>query len=143
MFKILKVKNLSYEKKVYARITFNGWRTSFDLDAMYLRPDSAQPNMFDSFGFCIIIPDKSTLVSSSSLYGITPSTSIGGLSISGGGVGGGSGVTSSGASSSSSKMDDCFCRIEFALCTRQNGLDYWDNNGGDNYKFQCFYNITS
>lgn len=114
---IAKVRNLSFEKRVFARITFNSWRTHYDLDAMYLRPDNTQPNQFDSFGFCIIIPEKSLLVSSSSLFG--------------------------GSSGTSGKMDDCFCRIEFALCCQQGGNEFWDNNGGENYKFQCFYNIKS
>lgn len=113
---IVKVKNLSFKKRVFARVTFNNWKSNFDMDAMYLRADEMAPNSYDFFGFCIIIPDKSTLVSSSSVFG---------------------------GKQSASPFDDCICRIEFALCCEQNGVSYWDSNGGENYKFQCFFNISN
>ncbi|CAF0942680.1 unnamed protein product [Brachionus calyciflorus] len=113
---IVKVRNLSYDKHVYARITINNWKSFYDLDAIYIRSDknsskdkinSQQLVTYDYFGFCIVIPEKTNL----------PVMTV-----------------------DSKPFDDCTLRVEFALCCIQNGSEFWDNNCGDNYKFQCFYN---
>jgi hypothetical protein len=92
---IVKVKNVSFEKKIIARISFNSWQSFYDLEAIYVRSD--EHKVFDYFGFCIVIPMTSKQIT----------------------------------------------RIEFALCYTTldgRGQTYWDNNGGENYKFQCFFN---
>ena len=112
---IIRVKNLSFKKRVYARISFNNWKSFYDLDAIYIRSDmykttSLNPNQHDYFGFCILIPEKAS--------------------------------TSSGESQAK-PIDDCTLRIEFAICYKQDGVEHWDNNSNENYKFQCFFNKTS
>ena len=138
---IIKVKNVSFEKRVFARISFNNWKTFYDLDAIFIRSDagnslkmSSSPSQsqavfgFDYFGFCIVIPDKSSS---------SPPSSINENSVASGSTG----------TAPTHPLDDCIVRIEFALCY-QVGVDdsaqsYWDNNGGENYKFQCFFNKTN
>ncbi|RNA38958.1 phosphatase 1 regulatory subunit 3B-like [Brachionus plicatilis] len=111
---IVRVRNLSYEKRVYARITINNWASFYDLDAIYIRSDknskeklSNQPIVYDYFGFCVLVPERANFLSNL----IDPKP-----------------------------FEDCTLRVEFALCCTQNGISYWDNNAGENYKFQCFYN---
>lgn len=89
---IIKVKNISFQKRVFARISFNLWQTFADLDAIYVRSSSSQDA--DYFGFCVVIPRNLKIT-----------------------------------------------RIEFAVCLKiERDLTFWDNNGGENYKFQCFFN---
>lgn len=114
---IIRVRNLAYEKRVFARITINNWTSFYDLDAIYIRSDksfkeklSNQTIIYDYFGFCILVPEKSSFP----LHLID-----------------------------SKPFDDCTLRVEFALCCLQNGISYWDNNAGENYKFQCFYNKSN
>ena len=131
---VIKVKNVSFEKRVFARITFNNWKTFYDLDAIFIRSENSQAKYssspssssttlsYDYFGFCILIPDKNSAQ-------VFNENSIGASA---------SGVTAR-------PLDDFIVRIEFALCYEQNdtGQSYWDNNGGENYKFQCFFNKSS
>jgi hypothetical protein len=141
---IIKVRNLHYVKRVYARITFNNWKTHYDMDAMYIKSDPnpstpitqihhlhghgafggsssnlvvhahPRPYNYDYFGFCILLPEKNDQTTKL----INP------------------------LSSSPFASDDCTLRVEFALCFQwDNGKNTaWDNNSGENYKFQCFYN---
>lgn len=112
---IIKVKNVSFEKRVYARISFNSWKSFYDLDAIYMRSETSPRVSYDYFGFCILIPEKSAVANNASSENST-------------------GVAQR-------PLDDCNLRIEFALCYQINGATcHWDNNGGDNYKFQCFFN---
>jgi hypothetical protein len=127
---IIKVKNVSFEKRVFARISFNNWKTFYDLDAIFIRSETIQNNKFSSsppsmstnydyFGFCIVIPEKNSLTLLNE-----NSTVVGGTR----------------------PLDDCIVRIEFALCYQVNddtNQSFWDNNGGENYKFQCFFNKTN
>ena len=113
---MVKVKNISFSKKVYGRITFDSWKSSFDLNAGYVRNDTMDienssefsylnKSKHDYFGFCIIIPEKSN-------NAVKPTS-----------------------------KSDSTVRIEFALCYQlSDNESYWDNNLGQNYKFQCFYN---
>ncbi len=120
---MVRVKNVCFEKQVFARITFNNWKSWYDLDAFYVKsetvpgvgsPKSAGQS-FDYFGFCIVIPERTSL-SSDNTSSLNPS-------------------------GSRAIMDDCIYRIEFALCFRENQhVEHWDNNAGENYKFQCFFN---
>lgn len=117
---VVKVKNLSYNKRVFARITFNNWKKYHDLEAIYVKSDPlniSQKNLLnqtysnDYFAFCIIIPEKNNTILLNENPKQTP-------------------------------IEECTLRIEFALCFEQNGLPHWDNNSGENYKFQCFYNMN-
>ena len=111
---IVKVKNICYKKRVFARITFNNWKNCYDLDAIYtkseslsyksiLRSNEAKQKLsflYDYFGFCIILPEKQ------------------------------------------SDFEENKLRIEFALCFETGQTSFWDNNLGENYKFKCFYNTS-
>ncbi len=110
---IIKVRNLSYKKRVFARISFNNWKSFYDLDAIYIRSDmhKTNPNQHDYFGFCILIPEKASSTSSSEAQ--------------------------------TKPIEDCTLRIEFAICYKQDAVEHWDNNSGENYKFQCFFNKTN
>ena len=94
---IVRVKNICYEKNIYARITFNNWKSNYDLNAFYIKSEGNTmsnknfSNSFDYFGFCIIIPEKSSLSSDNS-------------------------VNKQSSTVASSGLDDCIYRIEFALC---------------------------
>jgi hypothetical protein len=123
---IVRVKNICYEKRVYARITFNNWKTSYDLTAFYINSETIQTTRshsqtFDYFGFCIIIPERSSLSSDNNNNSNMQPARV------------------------SSSLEDCIYRIEFALCfeEKQSKTCHWDSNGGENYKFQCFFNKTS
>ncbi len=106
---MIKVKNISFQKNVFARITMDDWKSSYDLNAVYVKSesqkietenaDSSGFSSFDFFGFCLIIPEK---------------------------------VQENGKETT--------LRIEFALCFEGGTYEtFWDNNSGQNYKFQCFY----
>lgn len=110
---IVKVRNLSFEKRVFARISFNNWKSFYDLDAIFIRTDKgpkdkATSHVYDFFGFCIIIPEKS---SEPMIF-----------------------------DPEAKQVEERTLRIEFALCCVQNAVTFWDSNFGENYKFQCFYN---
>lgn len=115
---MIKVKNISFHKRVFARITLNQWKTYYDLNAVYVKSENKKasfdnPNApaiikesFDYFGFCLIIPDKSEA-----------------------------------CLNNLQTNEDSTIRIEFALCFESSSTEtYWDNNYDQNYKFQCFYN---
>jgi protein phosphatase 1 regulatory subunit 3A/B/C/D/E len=116
---MVKVHNISFHKRVFARITLNQWKSYYDLNAVYVKSesqktkntwnDSYQNVSFDFFGFCLIIPDKSN--------------------------------TSYKNPQEKSLVDDSTIRIEFALGFETDNQSHWDNNFGQNYKFQLFYNI--
>ena len=114
---LVKVKNLCYQKRVFARITFNNWISYYDLDALYVRSQSSELPSFgknkitrsadhDFFGFCILFPEKKIENNSKSRR----------------------------------SFEDCVVRCEFAICYCWQTNTHWDNNFGENYKFQCFYN---
>lgn len=127
---MVRVKNMCFDKKVFARTTFNNWKTSFDLNAIYVKSENMaiQPKSTtesrplisnasgsnDFFAFCIIIPDRN------SIPNITDGTNKQLIS-----------------------ADEFTLRIEFALCYVTSNNTYWDNNLGQNYKFQCFFNRNS
>ena len=133
---MVRVRNLSFKKRVFARITFNNWKSSFDLNAIYVKsenftiqlrnqtnspadahpnhPTSSAPCSNDFFSFCIIIPDKNSILQNKENI-----------------------------NRQASAADEFSLRIEFALCYETPSNTYWDNNLGQNYKFQCFFNRTS
>ncbi len=112
---VIKVKNLSYDKRIFARLTFNNWKKYNDLEAIYVKSESSKSSSvtiphysYDYFAFCIIIPEKSNAVTDSK----------------------------------HSAIEECTLRIEFALCYEESNNTHWDNNFNENYKFQCFYNMS-
>jgi hypothetical protein len=126
---MVRVRNICFEKSVFARITFNNWKSFYDLSAFFIKSETVaatgtsppfrsggQQQTFDYFGFCIIIPERTSLLNDNSSSSITSGAKV-------------------------SFKDDCIYRIEFALCLRDNRrVEHWDNNAGENYKFQCFFN---
>ncbi len=74
----------------------------------------------DYFGFCILLPDKNPN-SNTDLSGQPSASSV---------------------STTPSAFDEYTLRVEFAICYEwdHGAHSSWDNNAGDNYKFQCFYN---
>ncbi|XP_060076904.1 protein phosphatase 1 regulatory subunit 3B-like isoform X2 [Ylistrum balloti] len=53
----VKVKNISFEKNVFVRCTFDSWETSEDIVATYVPNSSKQSgNLFDTFSFEIEVP---------------------------------------------------------------------------------------
>ena len=129
-----RVRNLSFDKRVFARITFNNWKSSFDLNAIYVKSEqlSVQPRSstalvergsplntiaagsHDFFSFCIIIPDKNSIL-----------------------------LNKDHINKQATAADEFSLRIEFALCYETPNNINWDNNLGQNYKFQCFFNRNS
>lgn len=118
---VVKAKNLSYHKRIFARVTFNNWKKHTDLEAIYVKSDNltlqqktaplnAPVYSNDYFAFCVIIPEKNSAVFNEN--------------------------------QKPSAIEECTLRIEFALCYEESGRSHWDNNNGENYKFQCFYNMN-
>jgi len=133
---IIKVRNLAYNKRVFARISMNNWKTYHDLDAMFVNSDHAPTSTHSN------VPTQSTLHLPTSAMStdafiplvneshLMPSYSYDyfGFCII---------IPDKGT------MDDYTLRIEFALCFVCDNTTYWDNNAGENYKFQCFFNKNS
>ncbi|KAF8790131.1 protein phosphatase 1 regulatory subunit 3C-like [Argiope bruennichi] len=89
----IKVKNLSYEKNVFVRITFDRWMSHVDVKAGYVKPTTkvsakADLGKYDNFSF------SAKIEPSAIKYGV----------------------------------------IEFCVCLECDGNQYWDNNGGINYR---------
>lgn len=113
---MIKVRNITFKKRVFARVSLNNWSSFHDLNAVYVKSENQKEKMgnqsfqncsFDFFGFCLIIPDRSV-------------------------------------SKESGEDERIDTRIEFALCYEGADFEsYWDNNDGQNYKFQCFFNKRS
>lgn len=133
---IIKVRNLAYNKRVFARISMNNWKTFHDLDAMFVNSDHAPTSTHSN------VPTQSTLhlptsamqtdafvplVNESHLMPNYSYDYFGFCII----------IPDKGT------MDDYTLRIEFALCFVCDNTTYWDNNAGENYKFQCFFNKNS
>ncbi len=63
---MIKVRNISFQKNVFARVTMNDWKSSYDLKAVYVKSERQKTKTegvdsfcsFDFFGFCLIIPEK-------------------------------------------------------------------------------------
>ncbi len=83
----VKVKNVSFEKSVKLRVTFDTWKSHTDEDCVYMK-DTYPTSYSDTFSFHVSLPGD-----------LRPHE-----------------------------------RVEFAVCYEAAGREYWDNNGGDNYK---------
>ncbi|XP_022251611.1 protein phosphatase 1 regulatory subunit 3C-B-like [Limulus polyphemus] len=84
----VKVKNLSFEKEVFIRITFDRWLSYQDAPAMFVPHGMECSSSYDTFSFSAAIP------------------------------------------SSAAKFEV----IEFCVCFKNQTSEFWDNNGGSNYK---------
>lgn len=83
----VKVRNLSYNKEVFVRITSDGWRTHEDAFCTYVRNTPAAQGvtvLYDTFSFRLTLPPRSR-------------------------------------------------RLEFCVCYRCDGSEFWDNNNSKNY----------
>ena len=54
----IKVKSLSFEKQVFVRYTFDDWKSSFDIEAMYVQSVTGP---FNTFSFQIYLPSVNEL----------------------------------------------------------------------------------
>jgi len=82
----IKIKNGASDKRVFVRITYDGWSSNHDVAATFAAPFG----QFETYSFEITVP-----------------------------------------SDISSSVAD---RVQFAVCLSADGREYWDNNGGQNYK---------
>ena len=87
----VRVVNLDFNKKVVVRFTTDDWRTTSDVDAVYL--NGSCDGFSDKFNFCLDYSSISGMVGK---------------------------------------------RLQFCLKFECAGIEYWDNNSGRNYVFQCF-----
>ncbi len=107
---LIRVKNISYEKKVFIRFSINNWKSFQDIGAIYTNSTNlrVKPNVNLSIGnnqynnFNCILSINNYL------------------------------------SKNVTDTDGVF-KIEYAVCYKSNENYYWDNNNGNNYIFQCFY----
>lgn len=53
----VKVKNVSFEKSVKLRVTFDGWRSHTDADCVYMK-DTYPSSYSDTFSFQVSLPDE-------------------------------------------------------------------------------------
>ncbi|XP_033503537.1 protein phosphatase 1 regulatory subunit 3B [Epinephelus lanceolatus] len=83
----VKVKNVSFEKSVKLRVTFDSWRSHTDVDCEYMK-DTYPSSYSDTFSFTVSLPDQ-----------LMPHE-----------------------------------RVEFAVCYKVDGREYWDSNNGSNYR---------
>lgn len=86
----VKVRNLTYHKKVTVRYTIDGWSTYRDVVGQYI--ERLHTEFTDTFSFEIALP--TTLIKD--------------------------------------------CKLEFAICYKVLGVEFWDNNSGDNYRVMCY-----
>jgi len=90
MYGTVKVRNLTYHKKVTVRYTIDGWSTYRDVVGQYI--ERLHTEFTDTFSFEIALP--TTLIKD--------------------------------------------CKLEFAICYKVLGVEFWDNNSGDNYRVMCY-----
>lgn len=88
----VKVKNVSFEKSVTLRVTFDSWRSNVDISCEYVK-DLYPSSYCDTFSFEVPLPAK-----------LRPNE-----------------------------------HVEFAVCYRVDGKEYWDSNQGKNYHIVWSY----
>ena len=117
---LIRVKNISYEKHVFVRFTFNNWKTYNDIEAVFTQIQNLKNfpiinyesnSLHDYFIVTIFIPD----CEQNEVYNSNTEDSNN---------------TSCGYSSN-------FFYIEFAIYFKTESNTYWDNNFETNYRFQC------
>lgn len=84
----IKVRNIAFDKEVFLRVTFDKWKSSTDIQAIFAPSGIQSSSQFDTFSFTLCAPSSAIK----------------------------------------------FGAIEFCVCFRCNGTEYWDNNEGENYK---------
>lgn len=121
---MVRVKNISFQKRIFSRVTLNQWKSYYDLNAVYIKSENQKLNnqsdlpysnfSFDYFGLCLIIPDRDKEVNINSNKNLEKNSPM---------------------------KDEATTRIEFAMAYECSDHEtFWDNNLNQNYKFQCFYN---
>lgn len=91
----VKVKNVSFEKEVIVRVTWDNWKSQQDIFCTYSEiygPSSAYV-IYDTFSFKITLPPSSK-------------------------------------------------KLEFCICFRANGQEFWDNNDKKNYTLSKRSNVA-
>ncbi|XP_029372338.1 protein phosphatase 1 regulatory subunit 3B [Echeneis naucrates] len=83
----VKVRNVSFEKSVTMRVTFDAWKSHTDVVCVYVK-DAYPSSYSDTFSFKVSLPQE-----------LPPHR-----------------------------------QVEFAVCYRAGGCEYWDNNQGNNYR---------
>lgn len=86
----IKVRNMSFEKEVIVRMTYDSWRTFTDIRTKHIK-NAYEGNLQDTFKFTTSVP----------------------------------------------KVYNPSSNIEFCICYKMNGNEYWDNNNNLNYKMIC------
>jgi hypothetical protein len=127
----VRVLNTSAHKRIFIRYTLNNWSSSMDYECQYLL-NSTQSGQNDRFKFSIIL-DKNKFFESISQY---------------------SHDARSTDSLPSLKLEFCICyevlespipdaATPSASTTAANTVleSHWDNNGGKNYHYDCFFKI--
>ena len=107
---LIRVRNISYEKHVFVRFTFNNWKNSNDIEAIYTKITNLKTftsldvagDVHDYFIVTIFVPD----CEQNQTYNTFETTSN-------------------------------YFYIEFAIFYKTNSDTHWDNNFGKNYSFQC------
>lgn len=138
---LVRVRNISYEKHVFVRFTFNHWKTSNDIETIFTKitnlkssfcsnfSDSIEINpMHDFFMATIFVPD----CEQHQMYNEEENDHL-------------FEMCGYNSSSGSSSIKNCsrsnyasnYLSIEFAIYYNANSNTYWDNNFGNNYSFQC------
>lgn len=95
----IKVKNISFDKEVSIRVTFDKWASQTDVPAVYVPNNIDQEGTsipYDTFAFTFAIESKALRCQ----------------------------------------------QIELCVCYKCGGSEYWDNNGGENYKLVTGKNKT-
>ncbi|XP_017259708.1 protein phosphatase 1 regulatory subunit 3B [Kryptolebias marmoratus] len=88
----IKVKNVSFEKSVRLRVTFDSWKSHLDVGCEYVK-DTYPSSYCDTFSFTVPLPTE-----------LRPNE-----------------------------------RVEFAVCYRVDGNEFWDSNQGQNYHIVWSY----
>jgi hypothetical protein len=111
---LIRVRNISYEKRVFVRFTFNNWKNSNDIEAIFTKITNLKTftssstgteitgSTHDYFIVTIFVPD----CEQNHTYNIFETNSN-------------------------------YFYIEFAVFYKTNSDTHWDNNFGKNYSFQC------
>ena len=119
---LIRVKNIAYEKSVFIRFTFNNWKTFKDVDASYtpltnlkqVKVSTAiQTNSPSTFNYFNCVLVINDYLVEEEAKQFCVDT-------------------------------DGLFKIEFAVCYKDSAdSEYWDNNHGNNYIFQCLYPKTT
>lgn len=100
----VKVRNIHWIKRVFARCTDDNWRNFADITALYVNDGTDGNHEYDTFAFAV----RNPFGYQTSREGLDPAVDGGYLRKT--------------------------AAVEFALCYQVLGSEYWDNNNGHNYR---------